>query len=115
MIHGRQPGRGALLGVQVVLLAALGGLPAAPPRAQPPGGAQGLAPEELQAGLRAAEREMVAGLEALVPWCTEQRLFARREALCEEILALAPDSAVAHEGLLHARDKDGIWQPPKKK
>jgi hypothetical protein len=71
--------------------------------------------ERIQAGLAAAEKQRIADLEALVPWCVEERLFARREALCEEILALDPESVTAHEGLLHERDRSGKWVPPKKK
>jgi hypothetical protein len=71
--------------------------------------------EATAAGLRAVEAELVASLEALVLWCKEERLFARREALCLEILALDPESVTAHEGLLHERDDDGNWMPPKKK
>jgi hypothetical protein len=65
--------------------------------------------------LARAEEALVDSLEALVPWCTDQRLFATREELCDDILELDPESEVAHEGLLHKRNKDGEWEPPKKR
>ena len=98
------------------LLPTLALLPAlvAGPETGRPAPAQDVEPARAE-GLARAEAGLVSELEGLVPFCTRQRLFASREALCRLILTLDAESVVAHEGLLHELDRDGVWQPPKKR
>jgi hypothetical protein len=61
----------------------------------------------------AAVKELLAGLEAHVEWCSSKKIWIERNRTLEAILLIDPGNLSAKRGLGWQQVADGVWEPPR--
>ncbi len=60
-----------------------------------------------------AVKELIAGLESYVEWCSSKKIWVERNRALEAILVVDPGNMSAKRGLGWQQVADGVWEPPK--
>lgn len=64
---------------------------------------------------KAAQKALVGDLHGLAEWCSKTKLYQSREEVFGMVLHFEPDDVVALRGLGFKKDREGNWNPDKRR